>query len=142
MNTEIGLYQQNLLAHHKNPIGFKKQISVTHSADGDNAVCGDEITVEVNISAGKIQALAFLGDSCAICRASASMMCQYLLDQSIDNIEDLIKIPMALINGVHKADVTLDECFSSLTVIEKYPVRKQCALLPWQTLISAINKNP
>jgi nitrogen fixation NifU-like protein len=139
MNTE-GLYQQNLLEHHKNPIGFKKTISVTHFASGDNAVCGDEITVEVNIIAGKIQQLAFLGESCAICRASASMMCQYLLHQSLEDIDDLIKIPTALINGDYAGEVTATECFSSLAVIKKYPVRKQCALLPWQTFVNAINE--
>ncbi len=140
MNTAKGLYQQDLLDHHKNPIGFKKTISITHSAAGENAVCGDEITVEVNITSGKIQALAFSGDSCAICRASASMMCQYLLHQSIDNIEDLIKTPTSLINGDYADDVNVTECFSSLAVIKKYPVRKQCALLPWQTFINAINE--
>jgi len=140
MNTETGLYQKVLLEHHKQPVGFKKLISVTHFATGDNAVCGDEITVEVNISAGMIQELAFLGDSCAICRASASMMCQYLLHKQIADIDDLIKVPTDLINGDCELDGSKTECFSSLAVIEKYPVRKQCALLPWQTLYNAINE--
>jgi len=139
MNTAAGLYQQALLEHHKNPIGFHKQISITHSASGDNAVCGDEITVEVNITAGKIQELAFLGDSCAICRASASMMCQHLLHQRLSQIDTIIKAPMDLINGECTTAVNSTECYSSLAVINTYPVRKQCALLPWQTFINAIN---
>ena len=139
MNTTAGLYQKVLLEHHKNPLGFHNKIAITHSATGANVVCGDEITIEDNITAGKVQELAFLGDSCAICRASASMMCQHLLHQPLSQIANLIKVPMDLIKGEYTAAVNSAECFSSLAVIKQYPVRMQCALLPWQTFISAIN---
>jgi len=140
MKTEIGIYQQALLEHHKNPIGFQMPILATHAACGENAICGDEITVEVNIAFGKIQELSFLGDSCAICRASASMMCQHLLDQPIALIVELTKRAMDLINGDIDSDLKDIACYSSLSVIREHPVRKQCALLPWQTFINAINK--
>ena len=31
------------------------------------------------------------------------------------------------------------EVFSALSVVQQFPVRKQCALLPWTTLKNALN---
>lgn len=133
------LYQQALLAHHRHPIGFKKIISVSHEHEGVNPACGDEITVQVSIEGGKVSALAFHGDSCAICRASASIMCEQLVGLPIENslqlsaqISNALQNNIAMIGG-------LAESFSPLLSVQKFPVRKQCALLPWITFQSAVN---
>lgn len=128
------LYQEKMLAHHKNPVGFLQNIRVTHSADGFNAACGDEIVVQAEVVGQQIKAIAFHGDSCAICRASASMLCQHLTGISVDEGEQLSEqIVIALKDNVHFIGELADK-FAPLASVQKFPIRKQCALLPWQTL--------
>lgn len=138
------LYQEKMLEHHKNPVGFLQSITVTHSADGANAACGDEIVVQAQISQRQIKALAFHGDSCAICRASASMLCENLAGMSVDEGEKLSEqIVIALKDNIHFIG-ELAVQFAPLASVQKFPIRKQCALLPWQTLqviFSKVNEN-
>ena len=84
------LYQQALLEHHKNPIGFDKAVATTHSQQGVNPACGDEITVNCEVQGEHIVDIGFEGDSCAICRASASLMNLNLAGQSLDSCFQLI----------------------------------------------------
>lgn len=128
--SEQTLYQKALLAHHKTPVGFELDIQVTDELDGHNAACGDDITVQVNFSGSVITQSAFSGDSCAICRASASIMCQQLQQMSIEGFEELYAQLLAGLNG----EQVFAKVFLPLSPIAQYPVRQQCALLPWQTL--------
>jgi len=140
---QSGLYQEALLAHHKDPIGFELNINVSHSAQGFNAACGDEIEVALEINnAGKqqqIKYITFHGDSCAICRASASMLCQNLSGYSIEKVSCLAQEIVQSLQGDVEFNHEHSEMFAPLLAVKKFPVRKQCAILPWTTLLSAIS---
>lgn len=133
------LYQQAMLEHHKAPIGFEIAIESTHHADGYNAACGDEIFMEAFINGNQVQQIGFHGDSCAICRASASMACENLPGVTIDEAKLLSQQIVAALTD----DVTfigeLATQFSPLMSVQKFPVRKQCALLPWQTALTLLS---
>ena len=134
----IKLYQQALLKHHKLPVGFEREIKSTHSADGVNAACGDEITVYAQIVSGNIIALGFSGDSCAICRASASIMCQYLTHRKIDEVDAFIEGAIDVINSAKTDESVYVQALEPLLAVRKFPVRKQCAILPWRTFAKAL----
>jgi len=132
------LYQKAMLQHHKSPVGFEKEITATNSAQGVNAACGDEIEVHAHVIEHQINSLAFHGDSCAICRASASMLCENLAGLSIDEAKKLSeKIITSVQDNVAFIGELADK-FSPLMSVQKFPVRKQCALLPWQTILLAL----
>lgn len=143
----LQLYQQALLKHHKAPVGFELEFEATHKAEGINAACGDEIVIYTKINAGVISKLGFSGDSCAICRASASMMCQHLIDrsseqcieQSIEQIKASIENIIAIINSPSDEKSTLNQQLQPLLAVRKFPVRKQCAILPWRTFAQALS---
>ncbi|WDE13099.1 iron-sulfur cluster assembly scaffold protein [Thalassomonas haliotis] len=124
------LYQQALLQHHKNPVGFNEVISFSHQAQGSNAACGDEITLQLAYGAGSIKALAFSGDSCAICRASASILCQQLPGSTPNQADEQITDILAGLEGRQ----AFPQEAEALMAVSQYPVRKQCALLPWTSL--------
>ena len=67
------LYQELILDHNKKPRNWGKLNDATHRSEGLNPLCGDHIWVAVNLD-GDIVGIAFEGESCAICKASASMM--------------------------------------------------------------------
>ena len=74
MNDELNdLYQQVILDHNKNPRNFGKLEPHTHSADGHNPLCGDQIEVQLYIEGDVIKDVMFNGNGCAISKASASV---------------------------------------------------------------------
>lgn len=138
-SSTLQLYQQALLQHHKAPIGFEQKFEATYQSKGVNAACGDEIEISVQINNGVITALAFSGDSCAICRASASMMCQHLIEHRVEGIEVLIDNVINMISSPNDEFPQCHEQLHPLLGVRKFPVRKQCAILPWRTFAVALS---
>lgn len=129
------LYQQMLVQHHKNPFGYRKELNADICAEGSNPACGDEITVKAELmhSNKVLHSIAFEGESCAICRASASMMCQSLLEMSVENA---VKLSHQIVNDIAD-NKDLIAPFDALNAVYQYPIRKQCALLPWTTFLES-----
>ncbi|HET7157443.1 MAG TPA: iron-sulfur cluster assembly scaffold protein, partial [Burkholderiales bacterium] len=68
------LYQEVILDHNRKPRNWGTLGDATHQAEGVNPLCGDRLQLAVKVSGDEIDAIAFEGESCAICKASASMM--------------------------------------------------------------------
>ncbi|XQW85725.1 iron-sulfur cluster assembly scaffold protein [Thalassotalea piscium] len=134
----IQLYQQGLLQHHKAPFGFELEFDATHQAEGVNPACGDEIVVKAKVISGIITEVAFFGDSCAICRASASMMCQHLVNQKVGQVEPVIESVIETLGASNQDVPQFSEALYPLIAVRKFPVRKQCAILPWRTFAVAL----
>ncbi|NMP30905.1 SUF system NifU family Fe-S cluster assembly protein [Thalassotalea sp. M1531] len=130
------LYQQALLSHHQNPTGFQHNIKPSAESDGYNPACGDEITVKISTEKNTITGISFEGESCAICRASASIMCQQV--SSLSDVQ--AKESIALIESSFAQKVPFAEALSPLNGVFDFPVRQQCALLPWQTLKQCLSQ--
>ena len=140
------LYQQIILDHNKNPKNFGELKFYTHHAEGYNPLCGDHIWLYLKIDKlnGKniILEVAFKGQSCAICKASASLMTEAIKGNDFDFDRRLLVQFENLIKG--KLDPDKDKHhLKKLAVfsgIWQYPARVKCALLPWRTLQSALEK--
>jgi len=136
------LYQDALKAHYKSPIGFNREISVSHQSDGYNASCGDEISLFLQIDANNtIVDIAFKADCCAICTASASILCQLSTNSNLATLNSCHQYLKQQLNNqagenITQIDITEFEC---LLPVANHPSRINCALLPWQTAIAAIN---
>src|SRR5258705_959348 len=76
------LYQQVILDHNKKPRNFRKLESANHSAEGFNPLCGDQLTVYLNLEDGTVKEISFEGSGCAISKAAASMMTQAVKGKS------------------------------------------------------------
>src|SRR5688500_5714959 len=72
------LYQQVILDHSRRPRNFHKLDLANRTAEGHNALCGDRVTVYLLIDNGVIKDVSFLGEGCAISKASASIMTEIL----------------------------------------------------------------
>lgn len=135
------LYHPVMLSHHRSPVGFNRVINVSHSHSGAIPSCGDEITIQLEVVSNKIVKLAFTGDSCAICRASASLLCQHLEQESVQRARIvMIKISQALRGDVALDDVLANQ-YSPILSIREFPVRTRCALLPWETFRIALARS-
>jgi len=140
-NTQ--LYNDALKKQALNPIGLNKAISITHSAEGYNASCGDEITIHLELidDNTRIKDVAFETESCAICRASASLLCQSVGDLSKEKVTSITKQLQNILkdtstdNQIELAKLDLE----LLSPISQFPSRVNCALLPWETLVDVFN---
>ena len=134
------LYQEILLKHSKAPLYYGKLPVFTNHAEGFNPICGDAITVYLNLEGRQIKAASFESASCSICNASASMMLQEInLKQQNEVLHYQSLFEALLMNEEFSEDVVqLSEDFKAFLGLSKFPARKTCALLPWETLKKAL----
>ena len=68
------LYQELILDHNRRPRNFGPLAEANRSARGVNPLCGDKVTVHVQVEDDQVKAIRFEGTGCAISIASASVM--------------------------------------------------------------------
>ena len=133
------LYQEIILDHNKRPRHYGALAEATHQAVGYNPLCGDKIEVFLKLAGNQIEAIQFECASCAICKASASIMAESLVGQSLlvgESIQESV-------NRILKTDTksaTLDTQgeLAALTGVRNFPARIKCATLPWHTYQAAL----
>jgi nitrogen fixation NifU-like protein len=135
------LYQEVILDHNRKPRNWGTLADATHQAEGVNPLCGDRLQLQLKLSDDTVQAIAFEGESCAICKASASMMTATVKGKGQAEAEELIQQFRDMATG--KLDTAQQpHRLGRLTVfsgVRDLPTRVKCAILPWHTLHAALN---
>jgi nitrogen fixation protein NifU and related proteins len=135
------LYQQVILDHNKKPRNFRKLEQANHSAEGYNPLCGDHLTVYVDLEGDSLKEIAFEGSGCAISKAAASMMTQAVKGKSKAQAEELFNEFHSMVTG-ELDEETEENNLGNLRIfagVREFPVRVKCATLPWHTLHAALN---
>lgn len=133
------LYQEVIVDHSKRPRNFRKLDAGARSAEGYNPLCGDKVTVYVDVQDGVVRDIAFQGSGCAISTASASVMTEVLKGKSQAEAEQLFKRFHALVTKGPQA--AAGPAFGKLAVfagVSEFPSRVKCAVLAWHTLQAAL----
>ena len=136
------LYQQVILDHTKKPRNFRKLENANYTAEGYNPLCGDHLTIYVNVAGDAVQEIAFEGSGCAISKAAASMMTQAVKGKSKKQAEKLFHEFHSMVTGELDAE-TEENNLGNLKIfagVRDFPVRVKCATLPWHTMHAALNK--
>ena len=136
------LYQQVILDHNKKPRNFRKLETANHHAEGYNPLCGDHLTVFMNVEDDVVTDVGFEGSGCAISKASASMMTQAVKGKSREQAENLFKEFHSMVTG-ELDEETEENNLGNLRIfagVREFPVRVKCATLPWHTMHAALNK--
>jgi nitrogen fixation NifU-like protein len=139
MNSK-SLYQEVILDHNKKPRNYGTLDKASHHAVGHNPLCGDHLDIELNLEGDRIDNIAFHGESCAICKAPASMMTTAVKGKARSDAETLIKEFREMATGT--LNLNEDHHLGRLTVfagVRDLPTRVKCAILPWHTLHAALN---
>jgi nitrogen fixation NifU-like protein len=139
MNTK-SLYQEVILDHNRKPRNYGTLDKASHHAVGHNPLCGDHLDIALNLEGERIDGIAFHGESCAICKASASMMTTVVKGKTRADAETLIKEFRDMAVGT--LDLEGQHHLGRLTVfagVRDLPTRVKCAILPWHTLHAALN---
>ena len=134
------LYQKALMRHAQNPAGTIPVQPVHAEAEGYNPSCGDEIIIRLSQeSSGTLKGIQILVHGCSICRASGSILWRLIQELSNQEIQDAIHHFQSLMVG-EPADEDLLKEADVLKGVARFPVRLDCALLPWTTLNNALKK--
>jgi nitrogen fixation protein NifU and related proteins len=135
------LYQQVILDHNKKPRNFRKLEHANHSAEGFNPLCGDHLTVYLDLEGDAVKEIAFEGSGCAISKAAASMMTQAVKGKSKKQAEALFSEFHSMVMGELDEESETNN-LGNLKIfagVREFPVRVKCATLPWHTLHAALN---
>jgi len=135
------LYQQVILDHNKKPRNFRKLENADRFAEGYNPLCGDQLTIYVNLTDDSVREIAFEGSGCAISKAAASMMTQAVKGKSKEQIEELFKEFHSMVTG-ELDEETEENHLGNLKIfagVREFPVRVKCATLPWHTMHAALH---
>ena len=113
----------------------------THSLEGVNPSCGDDIILQLKVENGKIEDGSFVGDGCAISQASADMMLDLIIGKKKDEALRLANLFLEMIKGTAKGDELepLEEA-SILQDVSHMPARVKCAVLGWHTMEEMFKK--
>jgi nitrogen fixation NifU-like protein len=119
------LYREVILDHYKNPRGHGVIEHADAEAEGQNPLCGDEVSIYVAFGEDgeTIDEVKFSGRGCAISQAATSMLMEMAKGRKAADVAALNK------------DQLLDEIGIPLT-----PVRLKCAMLGLTTLKVALHK--
>jgi len=139
------LYREVILDHYRNP---RHEGSLEHPdahAEGNNPLCGDEISLDLSITDGRVSDVAVLGRGCSISQASASMMAAAVEGKTLEEIADLTHRVKALLD-IEDGDPGIDPDrpgaalgdLEALQGVRQFPVRIKCADLAWTTLTEAL----
>jgi nitrogen fixation NifU-like protein len=136
------LYQEVILDHHKRPRNFRKLEHANRQADGFNPLCGDRISVYMQIEGDTVRDIGFVGTGCAISTASASMMTESLKGKTEAEVKAIFERFHQLVTD-HSAAGEDPAALGKLAVfsgVREYPVRVKCATLAWHTMRAALEE--
>jgi nitrogen fixation protein NifU and related proteins len=144
------LYQRAILMHHESPRRAGRLDAPTHSAEGNNPLCGDRITVTLRIEAGQVSDVRQEVRGCAICRASGSLMAEAIAGQPVVAVEGAVERflrALAEPSTEPRSDPAEEERaardtewgpLAPLLEARRFPGRRRCASLSWETLQRAL----
>ncbi|HVA73906.1 MAG TPA: SUF system NifU family Fe-S cluster assembly protein [Acidimicrobiales bacterium] len=152
------LYREIILDHYRNPRNRGElPTPPAHAETGFNPLCGDEITLYVQIDDDRLADIKLTGQGCSISQSSASMMSTAVKGKSLAEARATIRTFKAMMSiHEHRLDgddgdgdaadgselpepeVALGD-LEALQGVVKFPVRIKCATLSWNTLALALD---
>jgi SUF system NifU family Fe-S assembly protein len=137
---DASLYGSTVLEHYRNPRHRGPLSACTHVAEGTNPSCGDRLRIELRCEDQRIAELRHVGEACAIATASASMLGDLVAGLDADQVAALDRRFGRFIAGSGGAEGL--GALAAMRDLQRHPLRRKCALLPWATLRAALAGAP
>ena len=134
------LYQEVILDHGKHPRNHRFPEPYNREGRGYNPLCGDKITLRLQLDGDRISDIGFIGQGCAISQASCSTMTETLKGRTLAEAEAIFGKFHTMVTSDGGAD-DLD-ALGKLAVfagVREFPMRVKCATLGWHTLNQALD---
>ena len=148
------LYREIILDHYRTPRN-RGELPTPPAvvAQGHNPLCGDEITVYVQVDDDVVSDIKVDGQGCSISQSSASMMSQAIKGHPVDEVRSLVRRFKGMMSiedagdgdgegdgrSPRDGELALGD-LEALQGVVKFPVRIKCATLAWNTLLEALDQ--
>ena len=145
------LYKEIILDHYRSPRN-RGELPTPPAvrAEGFNPLCGDEITVYLDVRDGVLSDIKVSGHGCSISQSSSSLMSAAVKGRSVQEARDKIDMFKQLMTAhastlEANADAVTTDLrklgeIAALQGVVKFPVRIKCATLAWNTLSQALDE--
>lgn len=135
------LYQQVILDHNRAPRNFKVLESANRVVRGENPLCGDKLTLFVDVEGSVVKDIAFQGSGCAISKASTSLMTSAVKGKTVDEAQRLFESFLEMVTGQDRSP-SREELgkLVAFAGVREFPARVKCASLAWHTLRAALRQ--
>ncbi len=139
ISEDDDLYRDIIVDHPQRPRCHGILDQPTHSHQGFNPLCGDEIEIHLDIGDDCIRQIRFQGSGCSISQAAASMLSEQLQGKSLPEAQKI-----AHDFRTWMMDRQAPQCpeglgdLEALAGVRNYPVRIKCALLSSSTFEQAL----
>ncbi|MEI6709462.1 MAG: SUF system NifU family Fe-S cluster assembly protein [Actinomycetota bacterium] len=145
------LYKEIILDHYRTPRNRGELPPPASKTEGFNPLCGDELTVYLEVTDGVVSDIKITGHGCSISQASSSLMSVAVKGKTLAEVSEVLskfKNMMTLegevvdLNDPSNREVlrSLGE-LAALQGVAKFPVRIKCATLAWNTLSQGLEEN-
>ena len=134
------LYQELIIDHSKRPRNFKVLETADRKLEGYNPLCGDKVTVFLELEHDRVKNVSFQGSGCAISTASASVMTESVKGKTLAEVEALFEVFHQMVMGKPPAAGKAPELgkLAVFSGVSEFPARVKCATLAWHTLHAAL----
>ena len=127
------LYQEIILDHYRTPHHRGLRDPYDAEVHHVNPTCGDEVTLRVHLSGGRVDDVSYDAEGCSISQAAASVMTDLVIGRPLDEALGTHEAFLELMQG--KGQVEPDEEVLedgiAFAGVAKFPARIKCALLSW-----------
>jgi len=151
MSNLDDLYREIILDHYRSPRNRGElPTPPAVKTEGFNPLCGDNITVFIEVDCDTIKDIKLSGSGCSISQSSSSLMSAAVKGKSVEQAREVIATFKEMMMG-HEAALensgesstanlrSLGE-LAALQGVVKFPVRIKCAVLAWNTLSQALDE--
>ena len=137
------LYQEVIVDHNRNPRNFHENAAATRKIEGYNPLCGDKLTLFLEMDGDVIKDISFVGTGCAISMASASLMTEALKGKTEAQARTIFDRFHTLVTQDKGGAVDEDQLgkLAIFAGVREFPTRVKCATLAWHTLQAALEGN-
>jgi nitrogen fixation NifU-like protein len=135
------LYQEVILDHGKNPRNHRFPEPYNREGRGYNPLCGDKITLRLQLDGDTITDIGFMGQGCAISQASCSTMTEAIKGKTLPEADELFsKFHAMVTRGDGSDDLGVLGKLAVFAGVREFPMRVKCATLGWHTLRQALQQ--
>ena len=133
------LYDDVIMDHIKHARNYGEMPEATAQADGVNALCGDNLTVYVQVEDSVVRAAGFKCECCGISMASASIMTELVAGKTVAEAKHIAADLLESFTEAHPEHDAHYGRAAVLGIVREFPSRRNCASLAWVALSAALD---
>ena len=139
------LYHQAILDLAHQATGYGRLEAPQASVRVDNPLCGDRVSLDLNLENGRVRELRHVVRGCLLCQAAAAVIGARAPGETPEALaRTSSRLRELIIGGAKGGDVqAVNELWPELrafTPVHSYKARHECVLLPFGALSKALNQ--